>query len=119
MGTSILLWGDARREGAARVVKPSGRVDVSTAGMFGDRLSQEIEAAVADGAGRLVIDLSGIDYMSSQGLRGLTLAQRKATENKVTIVLAQASEPMREILAISRYDKIFKVFAGVAEAAAG
>ena len=118
MGTSILIWSVMPREGAARVVKPAGKIDESTATPFGERLAEEIEAAAADGIAQVVVDLSHIEYMSSRGLRGLTLAQRKAADHKVAIVLAQPNEIMREILAISRYDKVFKVFGSVAEAIA-
>jgi anti-anti-sigma regulatory factor len=57
--------------------------------------------------------------MSSRGLRGLTLASRKATELGVAIVLAAPNAAMREILAISRYDLVFKVFDSVDAALAG
>ena len=119
MGTSILIWSVMPREGAARVVRPAGKIDESTATPFGERLAEEIEAAAGDGIAQVVVDLSHIEYMSSRGLRGLTLAQRKAADHKVAIVLAQPNEIMREILAISRYDKVFKVFGSVAEAVAG
>jgi anti-anti-sigma regulatory factor len=47
--------------------------------------------------------------MSSRGLRGLTLAQRRAGEAGIAITLARPNAMMREILAISRYDKVFPV----------
>ena len=119
MGTSILVWSVVPHDGAARVVKPAGKIDESTATPFGERLAEEIEVAAADGLAKVVVDLSHIEYMSSRGLRGLTLGQRKASEHKVAIVLAQPNDIMREILAISRYDKVFKVFDSVAEAVAG
>src|SRR5579863_5926787 len=87
----------------ARIVSPAGRVDEGSATGFADRLGQELACASGDGVARLVIDLAEIEYMSSRGLRGLTLAQRKATEHAITIVLARPNEIMREILAISRY----------------
>ena len=73
---------------------------------FGTRL----EDAVGRAAGaKLVLDCSGIAYMSSRGLRALTLAKRKADGAGVKIVLAAPNEIIREILAISRYDKPFGV----------
>lgn len=113
-----LVWTIAAHDGA-RIAAPAGRVDESTATAFGDRLAQEVGAAAEAGVLRLAIDLAGIDYMSSRGLRGLTLAQRRATEAGVTIVLAQPNEIMQEILAISRYDMVFKVFDTIEQAAAG
>ena len=57
----------------------------------------------------LAIDLAGVDYMSSRGLRTLTLAQRQSGQAGIAIVLSSPNDMMREILAISRYDKIFPV----------
>jgi|SRR5579863_3038633 len=103
---------------ATRIVAPAGRVDEASATGFAERLTQEIECATRDGVSRLAIDLANIEYMSSRGLRGLTLAQRKSAEHAITIVLAQPNEIMREILAISRYDMVFQVFDTIEEAVA-
>ena len=103
----------------AHVVRPAGRVDESTASEFGERLLQEIGTAKAKGKPLLALDLSQIAYMSSRGLRALTLAQRNGNENGVKIALSEPNEVMREILAISRYDMIFPVFEKTADALAG
>lgn len=96
-------WSVEQR-GDARIVAPVGRVDEATATQFTERL---IEAA--SGGGRMVLDLASIPYMSSRGLRALTLAQRRGAESGTTVVLARPSDTMREILAISRYDKLFSI----------
>ena len=102
----------------ARVIRPAGRVDESTATEFADRLIEEIGAAAGDGKTVLALDLSEIAYMSSRGLRALTLAQRSGDQNGIKIVLSEPNDVMREILAISRYDMIFQVFDTTADAAA-
>ncbi len=112
-----LVW-TVEARAAVRILAPAGRIDEATATAFAERLAQEIARASDDGVARLVIDLAHIEYMSSRGLRGLTLAQRKADELGITIVLAQPNEIMREILAISRYDMVFQVFATIEEAVA-
>ena len=104
MSGGTLTWQTEERDGA-RILTPGGRVDEPTASEFTERLIAEAGTA----RGKLVLDLSGIGYMSSRGLRALTLAQREATRAGSTIVLARPNETMREILAISRYDMIFKV----------
>jgi anti-sigma B factor antagonist len=104
MSGGNLAWQVEERDGA-RVVAPGGRVDESTATAYTERLIAEAGTARS----RLVLDLSGIAYMSSRGLRALTLAQREAARGGSAIVLARPNETMREILAISRYDMIFKV----------
>lgn len=113
MSGGALEWHVDSREGA-RILAPVGRVDEATATEFMEGLA----AAAGDG-GSLVLDLSGIAYMSSRGLRALTLAQRKGTESGTVIVLARPNETMREILAISRYDMIFRVADTIEDALAG
>lgn len=87
---------------------PTGRVDEKSWEALLDHLTRAIADA---GAAKLdfVLDLSGVDYMSSRGLRVLTIARREADALKIKFTLARPNERMREILAISRYDKIFKI----------
>jgi anti-sigma B factor antagonist len=87
---------------------PIGRVDEKSWEALLGHLTQAIEAAAAAKLD-FVLDLSGVDYMSSRGLRVLTLARREAEARQVKFTLARPNERMREILAISRYDKIFKI----------
>ena len=91
------------------VVRVSGRVDESSWEAFGAGLGQAIEQAQELGICDLVIDLGALDYMSSRGLRALTVAKRHADGAEIRIWLASPNDVMREILAISRYDKLFTV----------
>jgi len=86
---------------------PVGRVDETTWEAFSEHLTSAVRNAASTGS-KLVIDLSGLDYMSSRGLRALTIAKREAGA-EVPIQLAAPNARMREILAISRYDKLFEV----------
>ena len=98
----------ASQQHDALVARPSGRIDEAGWQPFADNLVAAVQAAAATGGRRLIVDLAGVDYMSSRGLRALTLA-RKEAGGAVEIVLAAPNPRMREILAISRYDKIFRV----------
>lgn len=93
---------------AGAVLRPTGKIDESNWQAFADDLGRAVERAAADRAGELKVDLSQVPYMSSRGLRALTLA-RKAAGDRLEIVLAGANTRLREILAISRYDKIFRI----------
>jgi len=88
--------------------RPRGRVDETTWEAFSEALTAAVRAAAEAGGAPLIVDLSGLDYMSSRGLRALTMAKREAGE-AVKITLAGPNERMREILAISRYDQLFEV----------
>jgi anti-anti-sigma factor len=93
----------------AVVIGVSGRVDESSWEQFGLGLSEAIATAKGSDVGRVIIDLTELDYMSSRGLRALTVAKREGEEHGIMISLASPNEVMREILAISRYDKLFTI----------
>lgn len=93
----------------AITLKVSGRVDEATWNLFSEGLSGAVRNARDDGLAHLVVDLQQLAYMSSRGLRALTVAKREADEAGVAISLASPNDVMREILAISRYDKLFVV----------
>lgn len=97
------------RRSDAIVVSVRGRVDESSWVAFGVGLSEGIEQAKQAGQSRMIIDLAGLDYMSSRGLRVLTVAKREGEDAGVTVSLASPNDVMREILAISRYDKLFMI----------
>ena len=97
------------RRGDAMVVNVRGRVDESSWQAFGQGLSDAITQARQAGLATTIINLAGLEYMSSRGLRVLTVAKREAEEAGVALALASPNEVMREILAISRYDKLFEI----------
>lgn len=100
--------------GDALVGRPIGKIDETTWELFQARLSEAVKAAAVSG-GKLIVDFSELDYMSSRGLRVLNLAKREAGE-AVTITLAAPNSRMREILEISRYHLLFRIADDVASA---
>ena len=100
---------DLDRLDDAVVIAVRGRVDEASWAEFGVGLSEAIQQASQAQLGRVVINLAALDYMSSRGLRALTVAKREGDEHGVMLSLAAPNEVMREILAISRYDKLFTV----------
>jgi anti-anti-sigma factor len=99
-------WG-LRNDGGRLIASPSGRVDEDSWQAFGAHLSAAVREA-AEAKAPLVIDLSALEYMTSKGLRALTVAKNEA-KGAVAIHLAAPSLAMRRILSISRYDMLFPV----------
>jgi anti-anti-sigma factor len=97
------------RRADAVVVAVRGRVDESSWVAFGVGLSEAIDQARQAKFKSVIIDLGGVEYMSSRGLRVLTVAKREGDEAGVAVSLASPNSVMREILAISRYDKLFTI----------
>ena len=99
---------ELQQDGGRFVGHVTGRVDETTWEAFSQALIGAVKQAAAAGGASLVVDLAGLDYMSSRGLRALSMAKREAGD-VVKITLASPNARMREILAISRYDKLFEV----------
>lgn len=97
----------------ATVLAANGRVDSMTASRLGEAFNQEITA----GNVSLVLDLSGVDYMSSAGLRELVNALKRVKRAGGDLRIAQPSRRVREVMEMAGLDTIFVIFDNAAEAA--
>jgi anti-anti-sigma factor len=87
----------------AIVLAPEGPLDYETTEAFEAALSPWVEHAATAGS-RLILDLSGVPYMSSAGLRTLGLAARKLSAG--SLVVAALQPTVREVYRISRFETI-------------
>ena len=101
-----------RHAGNAVVLAPAGRIDMATADQFRDRLIPLIAEGGKSGHG-VVLDFSGVDYISSAGLRVLMLAAREARASGVRIAIAALLPLVNEIFQISRFDKVLSCHTGI------
>lgn len=106
-----------RSYGPARVVAPGGRLDHDNCEAFQADLGAQLDACTAEGAA-LVLDLSHLEYVSSAGLRCLMMAARQAGARNGRIALASPQPVVAEILQISRFNLVLKVFPTTREALA-
>lgn len=83
-----------------------GRIDSSNASemdaVFKDRLD--------NGRYRLVLDLNGINYMSSAGLRAMVAALRECKKHSGDVRIANPSERMADVLELAGLQDLFQVF---------
>jgi len=73
------------------------------------RTAAELLDQVPEGAGRLVIDLSGTRQVDSAGLGALMLIQRKAAERRQSVCLRGANEELRFLLVLTKLDDLFEL----------
>jgi anti-anti-sigma factor len=92
------------------VIAASGRVDHANADVFKTGVEPFLKTCTAAGD-RLLLDLSGLEYISSAGLRVLMLAAREVRQQQGTLVLCCLQPVVREIFEISRFNVVFKVYA--------
>ena len=108
-----MQWSEQIR-GDAVLASTSGRIDLSNADAFKDALS----AAMAKAKRALVIDLSGVDYISSAGLRSLMIVFKAGKADGKALGVAALQPLLREIFTISRFHLVFPLFETVDEAVA-
>jgi anti-anti-sigma factor len=94
------------------LIEASGRIDSSNANQFGDALSGVID----EGHTQLVLDLSGVGYMSSAGLREIVSALKKLRRASGDLRIAQPSPRVVEVIEMSGLDSELQIFASQAEA---
>jgi anti-anti-sigma factor len=99
------------------VVRPAGRIDHrSAADLEATLMPLLAEAAARQGA--LVLDFSGVDYISSVGLRVLMIAAKQMRAAQARLGVAALQSVVAEIFSISRFDKVLVVHATLEEALA-
>jgi anti-anti-sigma factor len=94
------------------LLQVKGRVDSLNANQLGEALSTEIDG----GSIHLVLDLAGVDYMSSAGLREIVAALKKVKRATGDLRLAQPSDRVREVLEMAGLDTIFQIYPTQTEA---
>ena len=90
------------------VVTVNGRVDHANADAFKAALWPALGACKA-GGDQLLLDLSGLEYISSAGLRVLMLAAREVKQQQGSIALCSLQPVVQEIFEISRFNIVFKL----------
>ncbi|HEY7559829.1 MAG TPA: STAS domain-containing protein [Candidatus Binatia bacterium] len=99
------------------LVKVEGRIDHVSAPVFESQLLPQVEGCTGEKK-KLLLDCSGLAYVSSAGLRVLMIAAKRCRRQNGKIVLAALQPTIQEIFRISRFDTVFEVFPSVREALA-
>jgi anti-anti-sigma factor len=95
-----------KRRGDTVIISPIGRIDNDTSPAFQDRLLHSLDVAGA----KVVVDLAGVEYVSSAGLRALMMAAKRSKAQNGQLGVAALSPVVQEIFAISRFSHVVKVF---------
>ena len=93
-----------------------GQIDSTT----GPTLSDKLGAKIDEGHTCLVLDLSAVPYISSAGLRVLTIALKaiRAADVRGGLYLTNLSSSVAHAFSISGFNEVFSIFDTVSEAIA-
>jgi anti-anti-sigma factor len=100
--------------GEVAIVKLAGRLDSSAA----QPAEESFAKMLGSGTPHLAVDLSRLDYISSAGLRVLLVVAKKVQLADGKMVLFGLLPNVREVFAVSGFDKIFAIQSDTAAAVA-
>lgn len=96
------------------VITLKGSIDVSQAIELRELLGDRINGAAA----RVLLDLTEVRLIDSSGIGILVTAHRRAADAGARFALANPSEAVARVFAMTRTDRLLQVFATVAEGVA-
>lgn len=74
------------------------------------QLEQNLTELLEQGRVNLVIDLSGVEYINSGGLRCLVSAWRRARQQNGNVALRGLSPRIQDIFNMVGFDKVFQIY---------
>ena len=100
------------KEGNNLVIEVKGRLDAVTS----PKLEEECQALIDQGEKAIVMDLGGVDYISSAGLRTILILARKLNGSGGQIRFCGLKGMVQEVFSISGFTSLFPVFPSLTEA---
>ena len=100
-------------DGTTLVKARESRIDAAIAIQFKDRMREVIEAS----SGRLILDLSSVDFVDSSGLGAIVAAMKMAGSTR-KLELSGLTPTVMKVFHLTRMDSVFTIHSSV-EAALG
>ena len=88
------------------VLKIDGRIDT----VHSATLETEVNSVYGSGEKDMILNCSGLNYISSSGLRIFLVAQKKAISLKGKLYLCNMQPAIKEIFVISGFSTLFRIF---------
>jgi anti-anti-sigma factor len=95
-----------QEQGAVSVVAVAGRVDSATAPDLENALKRLVEAEKT----QIVLDLLGVEYMSSAGLRAMVSTLKAVKRVNGDLRVANPSSRVDEVLRLAGLSSIFAIY---------
>ena len=102
-----------RRDGVS-VLSVSGRLDAVNAAAFLETVRAEIDA----GDGAMIMDLEGLEYLGSAGLRVVFIAASELQKRDAGFAVCSPPPPIAKVIRLSGMEKLIPVYGSRADALA-
>lgn len=109
----MTVWQKALPDGVT-IVGITGRLDQ----VLTPQLENSLLTLLNEGHHQIIVDMGGVDYINSSGLRVLVTAWRSARQQNGNLVLCGLNQRVGNIFAMVGFDKVFKIYATCEQAQA-
>jgi anti-sigma B factor antagonist len=82
-----------------------GELDLASAPLLSDLIDMGLDV----GKPMVVLEMSGITFMDSQGLKTLMLAEKRARESGISLVLRSPTTRVRDLLMLTGVESMFSI----------
>jgi anti-anti-sigma factor len=101
-----LLTVEVERDGEALMISPLGELDISTT----QTLDVQLRKAVASNASEVILDLGGLSFLDSTGLRLLVFATSHSRGNGDRLRMLHGSAAVERVIKLSGLDHSLPFF---------
>ena len=88
------------------VLKMEGRFDSTNSPVF----EEEIEKLYSSGEKNIILNFSGLDYVSSAGLRVFLIAQKRALSSHGKLHMCNMQPTIKETITVIGFSNMFSIF---------
>lgn len=88
-----------------KIIEPAGILDGTQAETFRD----QVDAALAGGTEKLLIDLSNISFVDSSGLGALVMVLKKVRAAQKEMYVCSINDQVRMLFELTSMDRVFQV----------
>ncbi len=94
-----------KEEKGIQIFSLDGRFDAHSAG----DVEKELNLTISKGAGKLLLDMDSVEYISSAGLRVLLTVAKKLKKEEGEIKICSLKPYVKEVFDIAGFTQIFKI----------
>ena len=95
-----------KEEKGIHIFSLDGRFDAHSAG----DVEKELNLTISKGARKLLVDMDGVEYISSAGLRVLLAVAKKLKKEEGEIKICCLKPYVKEVFDIAGFTQIFKIY---------
>jgi len=93
------------QQGAVRIIELKGRMDAVTAPLFDKAFAEAATPEALD----FIIQLSGLEYISSAGLRSILMVAKQVKARNGRLILTGLTDEVREVFHLSGFHTILRI----------